>query len=329
MIRYRPFELHTHTVHSDGDFTPAALVQAAHDFGCAGIALTDHNTDAGMQEIYEAARDSLLPVIPGIEWTTYYGHMLVIACQRYVDWRFAKPDTIDDYIADVVASDGVVGIAHPFSMGGVLYTGGFWEFQVQNWERVSYVEVWSKGENDTRVENERALAWWTGMLNQGHRLALTAGRDWHRPDEKPRLCALTYLGLLDGEITPDMVKDALRRGRTFVTFGPTVAVEVRQDGRCFGLGDTLQAGHTQMTVSVDETARKSCWQQWEIRPEAVRLTANGTMVREEPYTGQPICFAFEAEEGWMRIELLGSHQGGQGNRELLAMTSPIYVHSCS
>ena len=38
MIRYRPFELHTHTVHSDGDFTPAALVQAAHDFGCAGIA---------------------------------------------------------------------------------------------------------------------------------------------------------------------------------------------------------------------------------------------------------------------------------------------------
>ena len=62
MIRYRPFELHTHTVHSDGDFTPAALVQAAHDFGCAGIALTDHNTDAGMQEIYEAARDSLLPV---------------------------------------------------------------------------------------------------------------------------------------------------------------------------------------------------------------------------------------------------------------------------
>ena len=166
-------------------------------------------------------------------------------------------------------------------------------------------------------------------LNQGHRLALTAGRDWHRPDEKPRLCALTYLGLLDGEITPDMVKDALRRGRTFVTFGPTVAVEVRQDGRCFGLGDTLQAGHTQMTVSVDETARKSCWQQWEIRPEAVRLTANGTMVREEPYTGQPICFAFEAEEGWMRIELLGSHQGGQGNRELLAMTSPIYVHSCS
>ena len=57
MIRYRPFELHTHTVHSDGDFTSAALVQAAHDFGCAGIALTDHNTDAGMQEIYEAARD--------------------------------------------------------------------------------------------------------------------------------------------------------------------------------------------------------------------------------------------------------------------------------
>src|SRR5699024_9293641 len=123
-----------------------------------------------------------------IEWTTYYGHMLVIGCQRYVDWRFAKPDTIDDYIADVVASDGVVGIAHPFSMGGVLYTGGFWEFQVQNWERVSYVEVWSKGENDTRVENERALAWWTGMLNQGHRLALTAGRDWHQPDEKPCLC---------------------------------------------------------------------------------------------------------------------------------------------
>ena len=49
-MRYYPFELHCHTVHSDGSFTPEELVKAAKARGLSGIALTDHNTASGAQE---------------------------------------------------------------------------------------------------------------------------------------------------------------------------------------------------------------------------------------------------------------------------------------
>ena len=325
MIEYRPMELHTHTIHSDGDFTPETLLEAARDFGCAGIALTDHNTDAGMQQVTQALQARTVPVVPGIEWTTYFGHMLVLGCDTYVDWRFAVPDTIDRYIAEVVQADGVVGIAHPFSMGGVLYTGGFWEFHVLDWDKVSYIEVWSKGDNDGRIENERALAWWTELLNAGHHLALTSGRDWHRPDARPRLCAVTYLGLEDGEITADTVKAALRAGRSYVTYGPALDVRVAQDGKTFGLGDTVHTGAVELTVAVDEIDRREHWQAWDVQPHSVRLVATGEPHDEQPYTGAPVVLTKPLPSGWCRVELRGGHKGAAGADALLAMTSPIYV----
>ena len=147
MIRYRPFELHTHTVHSDGDFTPAALVQAAHDFGCAGIALTDHNTDAGMQEIYEAARDSLLPVIPGIEWTTYYGHMLVIGCQGFVGIPICN-FFVRKYCNGIIA--------------GTIQMGETVEVQEESKKRRLLDFKWMAGDNT--IIAKMAIVGWLGYL---------------------------------------------------------------------------------------------------------------------------------------------------------------------
>lgn len=327
MIVYRPMELHTHTMHSDGDFTPETLLEAAQDFGYAGIALTDHNTDAGLQACTSALQERTVPVVPGIEWTTYFGHMLVLGCDSYVDWRFAVPETIDRYIAQVVQANGVAGIAHPFSMGGVLYTGGFWEFQVHDWSKVSYIEVWSKGENDERIENERALAWWTELLNNGNRLALTSGRDWHRPDACPRLCAVTYVGLADGKITADTVKDALRAGRTYVTYGPALDVQAVQGGQLYGLGDTLHTGQAAITVAVDETARREHWAVWDVCPHTVQLVCNGEVLAEQPYTGVPVTFVKTLPFGWCRIELRGRCKNSVRKNALLAMSSPLYVES--
>lgn len=47
------FELHTHTIHSDGAFTPKELVESAKKHGYYGIALTDHNTSSGCREAIE------------------------------------------------------------------------------------------------------------------------------------------------------------------------------------------------------------------------------------------------------------------------------------
>ncbi len=63
-------DLHTHSTASDGLLAPTALIQAAHDAGLAIIALTDHDTTAGLAQA-SAAGDALgVTVIPGVEINT-------------------------------------------------------------------------------------------------------------------------------------------------------------------------------------------------------------------------------------------------------------------
>ena len=50
-----PVEVHSHTIHSDGQFTVKDLVESAVSFlGIKGNYLTDHNTSAGYEECHSA-----------------------------------------------------------------------------------------------------------------------------------------------------------------------------------------------------------------------------------------------------------------------------------
>jgi predicted metal-dependent phosphoesterase TrpH len=64
------FDLHTHTVHSDGTTRPEDNVLLAKDIGLAGIALTDHDTVSGWTEMRDACDQHGLTFIPGIELST-------------------------------------------------------------------------------------------------------------------------------------------------------------------------------------------------------------------------------------------------------------------
>src|SRR6476660_7365413 len=60
-------DLHLHTTASDGDFTPSQVVAFARQARLDAIAITDHDTLAGVGEAQEAAGG--LRVIPGVELT--------------------------------------------------------------------------------------------------------------------------------------------------------------------------------------------------------------------------------------------------------------------
>ncbi len=60
-------DLHTHSSASDGTFSPRQLVEKAASEGLSAIALTDHDTIAGLAEASEAARLCGIRFIPGIE----------------------------------------------------------------------------------------------------------------------------------------------------------------------------------------------------------------------------------------------------------------------
>lgn len=60
-------DLHTHSIYSDGSLTPQALLDGAVQAGLGAIALTDHNTVAGLPEFRKAAEGLPLQAVPGIE----------------------------------------------------------------------------------------------------------------------------------------------------------------------------------------------------------------------------------------------------------------------
>jgi predicted metal-dependent phosphoesterase TrpH len=64
------YDLHCHSTASDGALSPTALVQRAHQCGVTSLALTDHDTVAGLNEAKAAADTVGIKLIPGIELST-------------------------------------------------------------------------------------------------------------------------------------------------------------------------------------------------------------------------------------------------------------------
>lgn len=60
-------DLHSHSTASDGSKSPAELVAAARDAGLAAIALTDHDTTAGVGEAVDAGARFGIRVVAGVE----------------------------------------------------------------------------------------------------------------------------------------------------------------------------------------------------------------------------------------------------------------------
>ncbi|WP_178022870.1 PHP domain-containing protein [uncultured Paenibacillus sp.] len=67
------YDLHSHTQASDGMNKPAENVKLAKEKGLAGLAITDHDTVAGIAEALLAGKELGVDVVPGIEISTRAG----------------------------------------------------------------------------------------------------------------------------------------------------------------------------------------------------------------------------------------------------------------
>jgi hypothetical protein len=65
-------DLHTHSSYSDGSLSPRELVQLAKERRLGAIALTDHDTVAGLEEALEAGDELGVEVVPGVEISAQY-----------------------------------------------------------------------------------------------------------------------------------------------------------------------------------------------------------------------------------------------------------------
>lgn len=78
-------DLHIHSTASDGVVRPAAVVEAAAEARLDVIALTDHDTVAGVPEALEVGRTLQVEVVPAIEVSTTLGDLELHILGYFVD----------------------------------------------------------------------------------------------------------------------------------------------------------------------------------------------------------------------------------------------------
>lgn len=323
MMKYFASELHCHTIHSDGYFTVDQLCLEAKKAQLDIIALTDHNTASGICEITKELEDNTLPVIKGIELTTYFGHMLVLGSKKFVDWRKATPENIDNCISEIKSSGGVVGLAHPFDLGSPMCTGGHWEFKVKNWSNVDFIEVWHEDFPSIKTANLRSLNFWNSLLDKGFKIGITYGRDWHGASDKSVPFACTYLGIESGEITAELAKDAIKKGRCAVSMGPKFVIYLNNNDGIFHIGDTINQGGYTVYFDIDFNLRRSIWGKHDIRASEIRLVGNGGKVIQSIELNSQITKSnVDLKKGWARGELWGEVNG---IKCCIAITGAVYI----
>ncbi len=327
-MNWYPVELHTHTQHSDGDYAVPAMVKRAKELGFSGFALTDHNSKAGLPELLrETAKSGLVP-IEGLEWTTYFGHMLVLGEKGYTDWRGVQPEEIDEAIASVHKNKGIVGIAHPKSIADPIKTGYRWRFQVKDWSKVDFLEVWSRNDAPLKIQSAGAFEMWDQLLSQGYHITGTSGRDMHKQDYNAY--AHTFVGSRE-KLSEEAVFHAIRHGRICVAMGPLLTVEGFAGDLAAECGDTFPAGTLEIRWNVTCDKVRHDYKRDRIIPKKVRLVQNGKEIASEeipswdcdPEKVLKGSFALQAEPGWIRAELIGDYFGHPDTR--IAFANPFFI----
>ena len=103
-------DFHTHSHYSDGVLSPAALVERAHARNVGTLALTDHDTVAGLAEARAACGTAGMRFIPGVELSAQWRQQTIHIVGLQVDPTHAGFNThLDGVLARRRARLGEIG----------------------------------------------------------------------------------------------------------------------------------------------------------------------------------------------------------------------------
>jgi len=80
-------DLHIHTTASDGMYSPKEIIAKIKDVGLKTIAVTDHDTVAGLKEAIQVAKLYEIEVIPGVEISTDFTGGLAHVLGYFIDYE--------------------------------------------------------------------------------------------------------------------------------------------------------------------------------------------------------------------------------------------------
>ena len=301
-------DLHGHTLHSDGSWEIKDLVASARQFKLDFVTLSDHNTISGLAEMDSYTSADLL-TLGGLELTTYWGHALALGTRSWIDWRVNGSHRTMPMIAQEVIDAGMTYIiAHPMAIGDPICTGCSWVYADMRPGPAQVVEIWNGGDWDNESFNEKGLALYYSWLNQGYRLAATAGTDIHGPlpaDMRPGFNVVYAEALSESAILK-----AVRAGHVFVSNGAHIELTAKSSqGHTGMMGDLLPLIPTTLTAT---------WRDIE-RVMQLRIIVDGNCIHQQtiPSTGKHE-WMLDGQARWCNIELRDSQQ------RVTAVTNPVF-----
>lgn len=240
-------ELHCHTIHSDGESTPAAVIQMARERGLDFLAITDHNSLSCQQELAKLENPGIL-LIRGIEVTTFKGHFNVWGIGDWVDFRVLRPEDMAAAIRFAVERGAVTTCNHPMPFGPM------WDYT--DVEGYHCIEVWN---GPWHLGNQMSLNFWTERLAQGKRFVAIGGSDYHRqvdPTEPlPRAVGRPTVWVkLETEPSAAAILSAIRRGHVSLSDepdGPFLDLRARTNPGMIAGGVLARDKHEQIEIELD------------------------------------------------------------------------------
>ena len=200
-------DLHTHTNHSDGAWSPTELVRAAKELNIT-IALTDHNTVSGLPEFLSEAKRLDVRAVGGIELTTVYHGIEFHLIGLFIDEVHYK--TIEDMCVSYLARKEQSNIDLVNKLCDMGYTMDFDEIKKKN----------VKGHvNRAHIASEMLEKGYVGSIKEAFKTFLEEDRGLYIPPERfalpdairflKEIKAVSVLAHPLKEITPDRLREIL------------------------------------------------------------------------------------------------------------------------
>ncbi|MBO7404883.1 MAG: CehA/McbA family metallohydrolase, partial [Clostridia bacterium] len=180
---FKRYELHNHTTESDAGITCRELIDHMLADGVDCFAITDHNTVSGQPIIRKILAEEHLPIACayGMEYTTYFGHIVCPVLEQYVPWDSINKKKPELLFEAAKRAGAVTGVAHPFSYGDPFARGCRFEMEITDFSNVDDIEIINNPEPLHEV-NEPGILWWESLVLSGVKVAACAGMDLHGLD---------------------------------------------------------------------------------------------------------------------------------------------------
>ena len=224
--RFKRLELHNHTVESDGSLTCQELTEYLAADHVDAFAITDHNTTSGQKKIEQLLEEKHYPIslIRGMEYTTYFGHILCLNLSKYVPWNSIDQHRPELLFEAAREKGALVGIAHPFSYGDPFARGCRFEMTISDYSKVDFIEIFNNPESLHEV-NARGTNLWMSLIFSGYQITATSGMDLHNR-AKLAGCYATYIEGKSGDNIASELDTAIHTHRTWVSKGALLLTEV-------------------------------------------------------------------------------------------------------